>query len=122
MNEYKISTKYGIMVKTNFVMEPKQHEKRIAKHPYAPRIFAHFLLQNQVHPLKSGIIHVCAKFDLKQDVLVKHGCPRRQQSKSLKYYILTPTNSQGQVMSVCEKPLHELTVQVRLLYYHTNFK
>ena len=59
-------------------------------------------------------------------VFVKHRCPRRQQSQNMakisKSYILTPPHPQGQVMSVkCEEPLDELTVQVWLLYLHTNF-
>ena len=38
-------------------------------------------------------------------------------------YILTPPNPQGHGMSVkCEQPLDELTVQVWLLYHHSNFK
>ena len=59
-------------------------------------------------------------------VLVKHGCPRRQQSRNMskisKSYILTLPHPQGHVMSVkCEKPI-ELTVQVWLLYHHLNIK
>ena len=54
---------------------------------------------------------------------VKHGCPRRQQSritaKISKSYILTPPHPQGHVMSVkCEEPIDELTV----LYHNPNFK
>ena len=60
-------------------------------------------------------------------VFVKHGCPRRQQSRNMakisKSYILTPPHPQGHVMSVkCEQPIDELTVQVWLLYYNPNFK
>ena len=60
-------------------------------------------------------------------VLVKHGCPRRQQSQKMakisKSYILTPPHPQGQVMSEkCEEPIDEITVQVWLLYHHPNFK
>ena len=60
-------------------------------------------------------------------VFVKHGCPRRQQSKNMakisKSYILTLPNPQGHVMSVkYEEPIDELTVQVWLLNHHTNFK
>ena len=43
--------------------------------------------------------------------------------KSLKSYILTPPNPQEHGMSVkCEGPIDELTVQVLLLYHHSNFK
>ena len=50
-------------------------------------------------------------------VFVKHGCPRRQQSRNMakisKSYILTPPHPQGHVKSVkCEEPIDELTVQV----------
>ena len=60
-------------------------------------------------------------------VFVKHGCPRRQQSRNTakisKSQILTTPHPQGRVMSVrCEQPLDELTVQVWLLYDHQNFK
>ena len=60
-------------------------------------------------------------------VFVKHGCPRRQQSRNMakisKSYILTTPNPQGHVMSMeCEEPIDELTVQVWLLYQHPNFK
>ena len=60
-------------------------------------------------------------------VFVKHGCPRRQQSRNMakisKSYILTPPHPQGHVMSVkCEQPIDELTVQVWLLYHNPNFK
>ena len=58
---------------------------------------------------------------------MKHGCPRRQQSRNMakisKSYILTPPHPQGHMMSVkCEQPIHELTVQVWLLYHNPNFK
>ena len=60
-------------------------------------------------------------------VFVKHRCPRRQQSQNIakisKSYTLTPHHPQGYVMSVkCEEPIDELTVQVWLVYYHSNFK
>ena len=60
-------------------------------------------------------------------VFVKHGFPRRQQSRNMakisKSYILTPPHPQGHVMSVkCEQPIDELTVQVWLLYHNPNFK
>ena len=60
-------------------------------------------------------------------MFVKHGCPRRQQSRNMakisKSYILTPPHPQGHVMSVkCEQPIDELTVQVWLLYHNPNFK
>ena len=60
-------------------------------------------------------------------MFVKHGCPRRQQSRNMakisKSYILTPPHPQGHVMSVkCEQPIDELTVQVWLLYHNQNFK
>ena len=53
--------------------------------------------------------------------------PRRQQSQNIakisKSYILTPPHPQGHVMSMkCEEPIDELTVQVWLLYLHSNFK
>ena len=52
---------------------------------------------------------------------------RWQQSQNMakisKSYILTPLYPQGHVMSMkCEEPIDELTVQVWLLYHHTNFK
>ena len=61
---------------------------------------------------------------LTRHVFVKHGCPRRQQSRNMaKSYILTPPHPQGHGMSVkCEEPIDELTVQVWLLYHHPNFK
>ena len=68
------------------------------------------------------------KFAIKtRHVFVKHGCPRRQQSRNMakisKSYILTPPHPQGHVMSVkCEQPIDELTVQVWLLYHNPNFK
>ena len=60
-------------------------------------------------------------------VCVKHGCPRRQQSKNMakiaKSYILTTHHPKEHVISVkCEDPIYELTVQVWLLYHHPNFK
>ena len=60
-------------------------------------------------------------------VFVKHGCPRWQQSHNMakisKSYIFTQPHSQGHVMSVkCEEPIDELTVQIRLLYHHSNLK
>ena len=62
-----------------------------------------------------------------ENVFVKHGCPRRQQSQTMakisKTYILILLQLQGHVMSVkCEQPLDELTVQVWLLCDHPNFK
>ena len=58
-------------------------------------------------------------------VFVKHGCPRWQQSqivaKISKSYILAPPRPQGYGMSVKCEPLNELTVQVWLLYHHSNF-
>ena len=67
--------------------------------------------------LKNGITET-------RHVFVKHGCPRRQQSRNMaKSQILTLPHPQGRVMSVrCEQPLDELTVQVWLLYDHPNFK
>ena len=64
--------------------------------------------------------------EFKQDVFVKHGCPRRQQSHNMakmsKSNILTPPYPQGHVMLVkCEEPINEPTVQVRFLYHHPNF-
>ena len=64
---------------------------------------------------------------LTRHVFVKHGCPRRQQSRNMakisKSYILNPTHPQGHVMSVkCEQPIDELTVQVWLLYHNPNLK
>ena len=71
----------------------------------------------------------CSSGDLRptRHVFVKHGCPRRQQSRNMakisKSYILTPPHPQGHVMSVkCEQPIDELTVQVWLLYHNPNFK
>ena len=60
-------------------------------------------------------------------VFVKHGCPRRQQSRNMakisKSYILAPPHPQGHVMAMkCEESIHELTVQVWLLYHNPNFK
>ena len=44
-------------------------------------------------------------------------------AKISKSYILTLPHRQGHVMSVkCKQPLDELTVQVWLLFYHSNFK
>ena len=45
-------------------------------------------------------------------------------AKISKYYILTPPHPQGYEMSVkCEQSIHEKnTVQVWLLYHHSNFK
>ena len=61
-----------------------------------------------------------------QDVFVKHGCPRRQQSPNMAKismsYILTPPHPQGHAMSMnCEQSLDELIVQVWLLYHNPNF-
>ena len=60
-------------------------------------------------------------------MFVKHGCSRRQQSQNMakisKSHILTPPDPQGHGMSVkYEEPVDELTVQVWLLYHHSNFK
>ena len=60
-------------------------------------------------------------------MFVKQGCPRWQQSQNMakisKSYILTPPQPLGHGMPVkCEEPIDELTVQVWLLYHHSNFK
>ena len=60
-------------------------------------------------------------------MFVKHRCPRQETKskygKNLKVLYFDPAPPQGYVMSVkCEEPIHELTVQVWLLYHHTNFK
>ena len=68
------------------------------------------------------------KLEIKQDVFVKHGCSRWQQSQNMakifKSFILTPPHPRGQVMSVkCEEPIDEHTVQVWfILYHYPNFK
>ena len=56
----------------------------------------------------------------------EHGCPRQEQSYNMakisKSYILTPPHPQGHGMSVkCEQSIDGLTVQIWLLYHHTNF-
>ena len=64
--------------------------------------------------------HTCCKHKSKRkldNLFVKHGCPRQQQSQNTakisKSYILTLPDPQGHVMSVkCEEPIDELTVQV----------
>ena len=58
---------------------------------------------------------------------MKHGCPRRQQSRNMAKS-LSPTfwpypTPRGMGFSVkCEEPIDELAVQVWLLYDHPNFK
>ena len=89
-----------------------------------------FLLFQKLWP-RLSFFKSRSKFKVKvtkstRHVFVKHGCPRRQQSRNLakiyKSYIFTLPHSQGHGMSVkCEKPLDELTVQVWLLYLHPNF-
>ena len=63
---------------------------------------------------------------LKQDEIVKQGCPMQQQSQNMakisKSYILTPPILRSLGCQKCEKPLHELTVHIWLLYHHPNFK
>ena len=48
---------------------------------------------------------------------------KSNMAKISKSYILTLHHPQGHGMSVkCEEPLYEITVQVWLLYHHSNFK
>ena len=56
----------------------------------------------------------CSGTGRTRHVFVKHGCPRRQQSRNMakisKSYILTPPHPQGHVMSVkCEEPIDDGT-------------
>ena len=64
-----------------------------------------------------------------QHVVVKHGCPRRQNtcSQNLEKFLsptfLSPPYPKGNVISVkCELSLDEFIVQFWLLYDHPNFK
>ena len=52
-------------------------------------------------------------------VIVKHGCPRRQQSQNMAKIPIP----QGHGTSMkCEEPIDKLTIQVWLLSHHPNFK
>ena len=67
--------------------------------------------------LDTGNIYILVS----RQVLVKHGCPRQQQSEHLAKSV-SPTVLPRPTQKACEKLLHDLTnFQVWLLYDHPNF-
>ena len=91
-------------------------------------IFLENLWQKRLLTILSLILLKCNAFSIiLKHVFVKHGCPpaatESNYGKNLQVLYFDPTPSPGVLdVSECAEPIDELTVQVWILYYHSNFK